>query len=126
MITLERYNKWHYLKQHNHNHYQHPEAARQPQPLDRGSASLSEQTPGADGSNQTDAYNLGAGVGSNNRYSNSQGGLLMDPYMAPTAWALLRLELLKLAVLADIPVLMLWWALSTFLRPALPAVLQHG
>lgn len=47
-----------------------------------------------------------------------QRSLLLDPYTAPTAWALLRLELLKLVVLLDVPVLLLWWATSSVLRPA--------
>jgi hypothetical protein len=126
MVTLERYNKWHYLKHHNRDHYQHPEQQRQPQPLGPGSASLNAQTPEADGSNPTYAHNLDAGIRPTNHYSHSQGGLFMDPYRAPTAWVLLRLELLKLVVLADIPVLMLWWVLSNFLRPALPAMVQQA
>lgn len=99
MITLERYSKWQYMQQ------------QQQQPQQQRPATQQPHGPGPN-----DNFAAGRRHGSGQSRST---GLLADPYSAPNAWAFLRLELLKLVVLADVPVLILWYTLSGLLRPQL-------
>lgn len=94
--TLERFSKWKFVQQHRQQQQQ------QQQEIQHSGASSTATSSSSSNSRDRPA------------------GLLPDPYMAPTAGAFLRLELLKLVVLADVPVLLLWWALTSLLRPPLP------
>lgn len=100
MITLERYNKWRYLKQRQLSN------AANSNSTGAGPALGPGFNPHPGNSNSTSSYSHG-----------SQQGLLASHYQAPTAWAFLRVELLGLLVLADVPVLVLYWLLSLVLRP---------
>jgi hypothetical protein len=113
MITLERYSKWRFLQQQQQQQQQQQHArGAQTQSPDRasdGAGSSSGSPTGTDGH---------LSRASQARSSSHQGAsAFADPFRSSTAWGFLRIELLKFVVLADVPVLLCWFALSSLLRP---------
>jgi len=111
VVTLERFSKWRFLQQHQQQQQQQQPQQQQQQQQQQGIQQVQSEQVGAT-STVTSSSNSSSS-------SDRSPGLLTDPYMAPTAGAFLRLELLRLVVLADVPVLLLWWALASLLRSPL-------
>lgn len=110
MIMLERYSKWCFLQQQQQQ--QSPEHARGARTQPPGTSDGAGSSRG--GPSGTDAHvSQASHVGSTDQGTS----VFADPYRFTTAWEFLRIELLKLVVLADVPVLLCWFVLSSVLRP---------